>query len=79
MLFFVLKQCVCKRAQGRCLKFPAAGFLFGRISIRINSPSLELLDIYYTLVDPLFQLLEGALYSVILICRTFSHSAFFSD
>lgn len=44
MVFFALKQCVCKRAvlKGRCLKCPAAGFLFGRISIRINSPSLEL-------------------------------------
>lgn len=59
MVFFVLKQCVCERAvlKGRCLKYPAAGFLFGKISIRINSPSLELLDIYCTLVDPLF--LEG--------------------
>lgn len=63
MVFFVLKLCVCKRAaiKGRCLKCPAAGFLFGGDSNGINSPSLELLDMYCTLMDAFFQLLEGGL------------------
>lgn len=58
MVSFVLKLCVCKRAdlKGRCLKCPASGFLFGGNSIRINSPSLELLDMYCVLMDAFFQL-----------------------
>lgn len=78
MAFFMPKQCVCKRAvlKGRCLKCPAARFLFGGISIRTKFPKFGALDICCAVVDPLFQLLGGALLSVISISRTFSHSAF---